>query len=208
MYFTYGTAETEYLKKKDKKMSWAIEAIGHINRETDDDLFTSVIHQIIGQQISTKAQKSICAKLDESVKDINAKSICALGRDKLQSFGITFKKADCILQFAEKVKDGSFDINALYKMTDEEARKKLCSLKGVGVWTAEMIMLFCMQRKDIFSFNDLAIQRGLKMLYGHREITKALFEKYRNLFSPYGSVASLYLWAIAGGAIPSLTVPK
>ena len=84
-------------------------------------------------------------------------------------------------------------------MPDSEAIKRLVSLKGVGVWTAEMILLFCLQRPDIFSFDDLAIQRGLRMVYHHRKIDRKLFEKYRRRFSPYCSVASLYLWAVAGG---------
>ena len=80
----------------------------------------------------------------------------------------------------------------------------LTSLKGIGVWTAEMILLFCLQRADIFSFDDLGIQRGLRMVYHHRAIDRKLFEKYRRRYSPYGSVASLYLWAVAGGAIPEM----
>jgi DNA-3-methyladenine glycosylase II len=64
-----------------------------------------------------------------------------------------------------------------------------------------MLMLFSMQRPDILSYGDLAIQRGMRVLYRHRKITRQLFEKYRRRYSPYGSVASLYLWAIAGGAI-------
>lgn len=67
-----------------------------------------------------------------------------------------------------------------------------------------MILLFCMQRPDVFSYDDLAIQRGLRMLYHHRSIDRKRFEIYRRRFSPYGSVASLYLWAVAGGAIPEL----
>ena len=65
-------------------------------------------------------------------------------------------------------------------------------------------MLFSMQRPDILSYGDLAIHRGLRMLYHHRKITRELFEKYRRRYSPYGSVASLYLWAIAGGAVEGM----
>ena len=67
-----------------------------------------------------------------------------------------------------------------------------------------MILLFCLQRPDVFSYDDFAIQRGLRMVYHHRKIDCALFEKYRRRFSPYGSVASLHLWAVAGGAIPEM----
>ena len=89
-------------------------------------------------------------------------------------------------------------------MSDEAAIRELSSLKGIGVWTAEMILLFCLQRPDIFSYDDLAIQRGLRMVYHHRKIDRRLFKKYRRRSRPYCSVASLYLWAVAGGALPEL----
>lgn len=100
--------------------------------------------------------------------------------------------------------DGTFDIQALYTMSDDEVCARLSELDGIGVWSAEMLMLFSMQRPDILSFGDLAIQRGLRMVYHHRKITRELFEKYRHRFSPYNSVASLYLWAAAGGAIEGM----
>lgn len=120
---------------------------------------------------------------------------------------MTFKKADYILDFAEKVQGRTFDIEGLDRLTDTEVIKELSALKGIGVWTAEMIMTFCMQRPDVVSFGDLAIHRGMRMLYRHRKIDRAKFERYRKRYSPYGTVASLYLWAIAGGAIPELTDP-
>lgn len=89
-------------------------------------------------------------------------------------------------------------------MSDDEVCARLSSLKGLGVWSAEMLMLFSMQRPDILSFGDLAIQRGLRMIYHHRKIERKLFEKYRRRFSPYNSVASLDIWAVAGGAIEGM----
>ena len=89
-------------------------------------------------------------------------------------------------------------------ITDEDAIRELSALKGIGVWTAEMILLFCMQRPNIFSYDDLAIQRGLRMVYHHRKIDRKLLEKYHRRFSPYCSVASLYLWEVSGGAIPGM----
>ena len=89
----------------------------------------------------------------------------------------------------------------VWHMSDAEAVAALSSLRGIGAWTAEMILLFCMERPDVFSFDDLAIQRGLCMVYHHRKIDRRLFEKYRRRFSPFCSVASLYLWAVAGGAV-------
>lgn len=204
LYFQYGDKETEYLKKKDKTLGEVIEKIGHIEREVDSDLFSSVIHHIIGQQISTKAQETIWRRMKEQVGEVTAESISAADIPKLQSFGMTFRKAEYIKDFAEKVQSGAFDLEEISRLPDKEAIKMLTTLKGIGVWTAEMILLFCLQRPDIFSFDDLAIQRGLRMVYHHRKIDRKLFEKYRRRFSPYCSVASLYLWAVAGGAIPGM----
>ncbi|MEW4411454.1 DNA-3-methyladenine glycosylase [Clostridium sp. AN503] len=207
MYFNYGEKEIDYLKSKDKKLEAVIDRIGHIDRKVDDDLFSSVVHHIIGQQISTAAQATLWNRLSDKVGDVSAESISSLNRDELQSIGMTYKKADYILDFTEKVREGSFDISALDHMADEQVIQELSSLKGIGVWTAEMIMTFCMQRPDVVSYGDLAIIRGMRMLYRHKEIDRAKFERYRKRYSPYGTVASLYLWAIAGGAIPELTDP-
>ena len=136
--------------------------------------------------------------------NISAETILAAGVPELQSLGMTFRKAEYITDFAEKVHTGAFDLDAVAHMRDADAIRALSSLKGIGVWTAEMILLFCLQRPDIFSYDDLAIQRGLRMVYHHRAIDRRLFEKYRRRYSPYGSVASLYLWAVSGGAIPEL----
>ena len=101
-------------------------------------------------------------------------------------------------------RSGSFSPERIWELSDADAIAELSSLRGIGVWTAEMILLFCMQRANIFSFDDLAIKRGLRMVYHHRKIDRAMFEKYRRRFSPYCSVASLYLWAVSGGAIPEM----
>lgn len=207
MYFSYGQKEVEYLKSRDKRLAAAIEKIGHIDRLVDDNLFSSVVHHIIGQQISTAAQKTIWDRLSVKLGKVDAKSILSLNRTELQSVGITYKKVDYIMDFAEKVQSGSFDISALHSMTDEQVIKELSSLKGIGVWTAEMIMIFCMERPNVVSFGDLAILRGMRMLYRHRKIDREKFNRYCKRYSPYGTVASLYLWAIAGGAIPELTDP-
>ena len=159
---------------------------------------------IIGQQISTKAQETIWKRMQDGLGCVNAESIAAADVFDLQSFGITFRKAEYIKDFAKKVESGEFDLDSISHMSDEEAVRRLASLKGIGVWTAEMILLFCLQRPDIFSYDDLAILRGLRMVYHHRKIDRKLFEKYRRRFSPCCSVASLYLWAVAGGAIPGM----
>lgn len=204
MYFQYTTKETDYLSQKDKRLGEAIQKVGPIQREVDTDLFSAVVHHIIGQQISTKAQATIWQRMQEALGSVDADHILAAGVPQLQKLGMTFRKAEYITDFAQKVQNGKFDLEEIWQKPDEEVIRELSSLKGIGVWTAEMILLFCMQRPDVFSYDDLAIQRGLRMLYHHRKIDRKLFAKYRRRFSPYCSVASLYLWAIAGGAIPEM----
>ncbi|MEE0793755.1 MAG: DNA-3-methyladenine glycosylase 2 family protein [Faecalibacterium prausnitzii] len=204
MFFQYGEKEISYLKQKDKRLSEVIDKIGPVKRHVDTDLFSAVVHHIIGQQISTKAQATIWQRMKDGLGIVNADTIIQAGKNRLQSFGMTFRKVQYITDFARKIKDGTFDLEGIWNKSDEDAIAELISLQGIGVWTAEMILLFCMQRPNIFSYGDLAILRGIRMVYHHRKIDRRLFEKYRRRYSPYGSVASLYLWAIAGGAIPGM----
>lgn len=202
MIFYFTDDELDALKRKDKRLARAIEKIGRIEREGDEDIFSAVIHHIIAQQISTKAQASIWARFKALFRTLNAKSVFKAGAEKIRSCGISQRKAEYILDFANKVQSGEFKAQELAKMSDEEAIKELVKLRGIGVWTAEMILLFCMQRKDILSYDDLALQRGLKMLYGldlEAKISKDEFNKYKKKFSPYASIASLYLWELASG---------
>ena len=204
MHFEYGEKEISYLKSKDAKLAEVIDTLGFVEREIDTDLFSAVVHHIIGQQISTKAQATIWQRMQDALGQVNAETILSAGVSNLLALGISFRKAEYITDFARKVHTGEFDIEAVSQMSDADAISALSSLKGIGVWTAEMILLLCMQRPDIFSYDDLAIQRGLRMVYHHRRIDRKLFKKYRRRFSPYCSVASLYLWAVSGEAIPEM----
>ena len=204
MYFQYGQEETEYLSGKDEKLGAVIAQVGRVNREVDTDLFSAVVHHIVGQQISTKAQATIWQRMRGALGTVDAEHILEAGNEQLQLLGISCRKAEYITDFARKIQNGEFDLEGIWQKPDEEVIRELSALKGIGVWTAEMILLFCMQRPDVFSYDDLAIQRGLRMVYHHRKIDRKLFEKYRRRFSPYCSVASLYLWAAAGGAVPGL----
>lgn len=204
MYFKYGEKEISYLKNKDEKLAEVIEKVGLIERETDPEIFSALVHHIVGQQISTKAQATIWERMKNSLGAVTPETILNVSIEEIRSFGISIRKVEYIKDFDEKVHTGEFDIEAAEKMEDDELIKYLTALKGVGVWTAEMILLFCLQRPNVFSFDDLAIQRGLRMVYHHRKIDRKLFEKYRRRFSPYCSVASLYLWAVSNGAIPEM----
>ncbi len=208
MYFEYGEKELNHLKKKDKRLGEAIEKIGILKRPIDADVFTAIIRAILGQQVSRQARETVFLRMKDSLSAITAESISGATIEEIQSFGTTFKKAEYIKEFAEKVLCGDFNLDELYECTDAEVIEKLCALKGIGVWTAEMLLASTLQRDDIFSYGDIAIHRGLRMLYRHKEVTKAMFERYRKRYSPYGTTASVYLWAIAAGALPKLDDPK
>ena len=132
MYFAYGEEETDYLKKKDKRMAEVIDRIGHVERKVDTDLFSAVVHHIVGQQISTKAQETIWQRMLSALGEVNAETVLAAGVSKLQSLGMTFRKAEYITDFAEKVHTGAFDLEGIWQKSDEEAIRELSSLKGIG----------------------------------------------------------------------------
>lgn len=204
--FEYGEREIEYLRKADKRLAEVIDKVGMIEKRVIPDLFTALVYSIVGQQIATKAQETIFTRMEQEL-EITPEKLATIASDELQRFGISFRKVNYIQSAAHKIVSGEFDISALNEMSDTDVCIQLCSLDGVGIWTAEMLMLFSMQRPDILSYGDLAIQRGLRMLYRHRKIDKSIFERYRRRYSPYGSVASLYIWAVAGGAIEGLSDP-
>ena len=207
-YFEYGEKEKQWLRSRDPVLSAAMDEIGHVHREVQPDLFKALINSIVGQQISTKAHVTIWNRMQERFAPITPENFENLRAEDIQTCGISMRKALYIKSIADAVSDGGLDLTLLPAMTDAEISASLVQLKGIGLWTAEMLMIFSMNRLNVLSYGDLAIHRGLRMLYRHREITPALFAKYQRRFHPYNSVASLYLWQIASGVIPELTDPK
>lgn len=195
--FEYGQKEIDYLKKKDKKLGAAIDEIGMIKREITPDPFTALVSSIVGQQISSKAADTVWGRLVNLLGNITPETIVKAGLAEIQSCGMTMKKAEYIRGIADAAVSGEVDFDSLHSLTDDEIIKKLSSLHGVGVWTAEMLLIFSLCRPDIVSYKDLAIRRGMMNLYGLKELTKEKFERYKKRYSPYGSVASLYLWALS-----------
>ena len=199
-FFIYGEKEIAYLKNSDTALGSIIDEIGVIERPVISDLFTALVNSIVGQQISTKAMDTVWRRFEERFPQISPKVINIAPIEDIQQCGMSMRKATYIKDAAAKIVDGELNIDELYTLSDDEVIKKLTALHGIGIWTAEMLLIFCMQRPNIMSWRDLAIQRGLRMLYRHKKIDKKLFEKYKRRYSPYASVASLYLWKIAGGA--------
>jgi len=195
--FEYGQREIDYLKRKDKKLGAAIDRIGMIQREITPDPFTALVSSVVSQQISKKAAETVWIRLHTLLRNITPENIAQVEQSEIQGCGMSVRKAGYIKGIADAAISGIVDVDILHTLTDEEIIKKLSSLSGVGVWTAEMLLIFSLSRPDVVSYKDLAICRGMMNLYGLKELPKEKFERYRKRYSPYGSVASLYLWAFS-----------
>ncbi|WP_088226843.1 DNA-3-methyladenine glycosylase [Desulfosporosinus sp. FKB] len=196
-FFVYGQKEIDYLRRKDKKLGAAIERIGIIWREITPDPFTALISSIVSQQISSKAAETVWNRLNFLFPELTPGSIAQVDLAEIKACGMSERKASYIKGIAEAAITGVIDFQNLNKLTDAEITSKLTSLRGVGLWTAEMLLIFSLNRPDVLSFKDLAICRGMMNLYNLKELPKEKFERYRKRYSPYGSVASLYLWALS-----------
>lgn len=195
-YFRYSDVELEELKQKDGRLKELIEKTGRIERELSTDLYTGLVQSIISQQISSAASATICGRLERKISIISPETIAELGVEGLSSVGVSSKKISYILRITSEISDGKFRLDELDNMTDEEVTVALVSLPGVGVWTAEMLMIFSMNRMNVLSTKDLGIRRGLRVLYGIEVFDEGVVEKIKSRFSPYGSIASLYLWTV------------
>lgn len=195
-YIEYGKKQTDYLKKRDPKLGEIIERTGTLDYCVISDLFEALVNNIIGQQISTKALVTIWERTLLLCGKVTPQKILSLGDEELQSVGISMRKVSYIKDAAKKVTDGSFDIEQVCSLADDELCEKLSTLKGVGKWTAEMLMIFSLRRENILSYDDLGIRRGLSVLHGIDELSREVFEEYRQLYAPYCTVAGLYLWQV------------
>ena len=204
MNFHYDEEAIRYLKAKDPILADIIDRIGPIERPIEADLFSALINNIVGQQISMKAQETVWKRMIAAFGAVTPKNLCRVSIEEIQQCGLSTRKATYIREAAEKVISGECDLEALKDMSDEDVIAELSQLRGIGKWTAEMLLIFSMGRQDVLSWDDLAIHRGLRMVYHHRKITKPLFQKYKRRYAPYGSVASLYLWEVSVGILPGL----
>ena len=197
--FRFGAKELDYLRKKDKKLGLAIDRIGPLEREIIPDLFTALIRNIVAQQISKEAMITIWGRMRERFGDITPARFGPLSAEEIQACGMSMRKAEYICGVSRSAAEGTLDLAALHYLPDEEVIERLSSLRGVGPWTAEMLLIFSMERPDVLSYGDLAIRRGIMTLYGHKTLDRERFERYKKRYSPYGSTASLYLWEISAG---------
>lgn len=189
------------LSRKDKRLAALIKTLGPIRREVHPDPFTALLHSITGQQISMKAQETVWCRLcalADAHGGLSPLVVAALPVTSLRAVGLSARKAAYMHAAAEAFVQGRLSADALRAADDAAVCAALTALPGVGLWTAEMLLIFSLQRPDVFSWGDLAIRRALCRLHHHKEMPRQRFERYRRRYSPHGSTASLYLWAIAG----------
>ncbi|MDD5143198.1 DNA-3-methyladenine glycosylase [Methanoregula sp.] len=195
--FRYGRTEIDHLKNRDRHLGAAIDEIGMIEREVRPDLFTALVASVASQQISAKAAETVWQRMEERLKTITPSSIAGATPEEIQQCGMSMRKAGYIKGIGVAVTNGSLDLAGLHELSDDDVIARLSALNGVGIWTAEMLLIFSMERPDVLSWGDLAIRRGMIHLYGKSTIDRPAFERYRKRYSPYGSVASLYLWELS-----------
>jgi DNA-3-methyladenine glycosylase II len=195
--FQYGQAEIEYLTRRDRKLGRAIDHIGMIERPVTPDLFKALVKSVVAQQISRKAADTVWGKLCERLSDITPRTVADTDVSDIHRCGLSMRKAGYIKGIGDAAICGKLDLSKLEGMPDDEIIEKLSSLPGIGVWTAQMLLIFSLCRPDVVSWGDLAIRRGMIKLYGLKEISKEQFDRFRKRYSPCGSVASLYLWALS-----------
>ena len=194
--FEYGEKEIDHLRGRDKKLGAAMDRIGMIERGVNPDPFSALVESVIGQQISAKAAQTVCRRVDD-LCGMDRERLHRLTVEEIQSCGMSTRKAGYLKRIALAAVDGSIDFDALPGKSDEEVVRELGTLDGVGRWTAEMLLIFSLMRPDVVSYGDLAIRRGMMRLYGLSDLPKERFARYAKRYSPYGSVASLYLWKIS-----------
>lgn len=161
------------------------------------DPFDTLISSIIAQQLSVKAANSIESRVRKIAgKQYKSNKLLSIPHQTLRECGLSNRKAEYILGIAQAAHDKSLDFNVLAKLDDREVIQQLVKLRGVGQWTAEMLMIFSLGRMDIFSSQDIGLQRGMKSLFGKKASSLPAMEKLAERWRPYRSVASWYLWKI------------
>lgn len=196
--FPCGEDALAALKRRDKRLGRVMERLGPIRRGVEPDLFTALVDSVIAQQISGRAAQTISDRLHGMVGTFTPQGLMEADPALIQQCGLSQRKVSYIQGIAREVASGGLDLEALRHASDDELVQRLSSLNGIGVWTAEMLMIFSLCRPDVLSWGDLGIRRGMALLYGDRELTRERFERRRKRYSPYGSVVSLYLWSLAG----------
>ena len=192
----YWNKSKKFLSKRDKVMRQLIKKYSDKTLTTRKDIFFSICKSIVGQQISVAAASSIFLKFKKICRGkITPKVVKNLSISKLKSCGLSRQKARGIKELSKKFFNKKFNPNLIKKMDDEESIIYLSSLRQVGRWSAEMILLFTFNRPNIWPVQDIGLLRAISNNYKKKYLPpKKFVNKLKKKFSPYCSVATWYLW--------------
>jgi len=159
--------------------------------------FGILVHSILSQQISVHAARSIRARLTEQVGPggLTPENVAALDLEMLRSIGISRQKAAYLLDLAEKARDGVLRLDAMGRWKDDRVIEELIQVKGIGVWTAQMFLIFSLGRLDVFPHEDYGVRAAIRRLYGLEELPdKATCLEVGGPWRPWATIASWYCW--------------
>ena len=192
----YWEKAKKLLSRKDPVLRKIIKKYGTGYLKTRNDPFFSLCRTIIGQQISTKAADSIWLKFEKKCKKkIIPNKILKLSHRDLKSVGLSRQKARYIKNIAKSFKNKSFNVSDLKKMSDDQAINYIIKLKGLGVWSAQMFLMFNLNRPDIFPTKDIGLIRAISKNYKTSYPPSDRFlNKLSRLHAGYRSVFTWYMW--------------
>lgn len=182
------------LSKLDTDMAGLISRNGHIERGAREEYFSSLARTIVGQQISVKAAAKILERF-EATTNMDPKLTATLTEEQAKIIGLSGQKYKYIRDLAEHFVRDSMVFNHLDTLSDEEVVSELTKVKGIGVWTAQMFLMFTLLRPDVFAPDDRGLQLAIKKLYELDEVpTRAELDAIAAKWSPYKTTASWHLW--------------
>jgi len=185
-----------HLKKSDPVLRAIIERVGPCRMEFGVPEFSSVAEAIVYQQLNGKAAVTIFNRFAELAGDpLTPEGILKLSDEQLRSVGLSKQKSAYLKDLASKTSDGLLNFARLPEMTDEEVIEHLTQVKGVGVWTAHMFLMFSLRRPNVLPTGDYGVQVAIKKHYKKRKLPKPKdMEKIAKAWEPYRSVACWYMW--------------
>jgi DNA-3-methyladenine glycosylase II len=186
-----------HLRRSDPVMKELIARKGRMTLKLHSDRFHALASAIISQQISGKAAASIRRRLEEHLAPdkISAASLIGLTKEDLRLLGISNQKATYLLDLAARVESGEVELDRMGRWPDEKVIESLTRIKGIGVWTAQMFLIFSLGRLNVFPHGDLGVRSAMKNLYGLKELPdKEESHRIAEPWRPYASIASWYCW--------------
>jgi DNA-3-methyladenine glycosylase II len=186
----------EYLMQADPVLKEIILSSPDITIPLDDDYFESLANAIIGQQLSGRVTEVIWKRLSDLLAgDINPKKLIETSDENLRAIGISNAKVSYLKNLSLAILQGTLDLDKLDLMQDDEVMKQLTAIKGIGNWTAEMFLIFSLNRPDVFSDGDGGLYRAVKKAYKlEKDPTRQQLQEISDKWRPYRTFASLYLW--------------